>query len=81
MTKRSPRLPLSLVVGVISDAGGGWPLLGRVECTYDSLDGLASTAQNNGTIVYYTYDQNGNRLVQAVSTSKLGSFNWGAANW
>jgi YD repeat-containing protein len=58
-----------------------------VTYTYDSLGRLASAAYDNGTTVYYTYDENGNRLVQAVSTNSStgtwGSFNWGATgvNW
>jgi YD repeat-containing protein len=61
------------------------PALANVAYTYDGLGRLASAAYDNGVTVYYTYDPNGNRLIQSVTTSAApgvwGSMTWGSGVW
>ncbi len=61
------------------------PVSANVAYTYDSLGRLAAATYDNGVTVYYTYDPNGNRLIQSVTTSTTpgvwGSMAWGSGMW
>ena len=75
----------ALALGAAALAG---PALADVAFTYDSLGRLATAVytQSGGTVtVTYSYDENGNRLIAAVtsnpSTGIWGTLVWGSGVW
>jgi YD repeat-containing protein len=65
----STTLRFAVLVGVLCFAVA-WssPALSSTQYDYDSLNRLVKATYDDGTIITYTYDANGNRLTSSVET-------------
>jgi YD repeat-containing protein len=75
-------LAVLLALSTVSLAKAG---NGSVTYAYDALGRLISANYDNGVLIYYKYDANGNRTQQVINvnttTGTWGSFVWGQALW
>jgi YD repeat-containing protein len=86
--KSRENLPRSLVfaVAVILATSLAREASAGVTYAYDALGRLASATYDNGVIIYYYYDEDGNRLTQVVQANAAAAvwnnFYWGSgAQW